>query len=135
MITARVGGQQVDIRGLEPLIERLSAVASPVLNRMEAYGGRLLDRARNDWPVGRRAKSGPRSRDQLGMEVVLSSSDKVALRLYSGAEYTRYIKANKLGGRNPWQVLLRKPAIDNSDELADEVRRLLDDVGNGKGAA
>lgn len=134
MITARVGGQQVDIRGLEPLIERLSAVASPVLNRMEAYGGKLLERARNDWPVGRRPKP-VRSRDQLGMEVVLSSPDKVALRLFSGARYTRYIKANKLGGRNPWQVLLRKPAIDNADELADEVRRLLQDVGNGKGAA
>jgi hypothetical protein len=132
MITARVGGQQVDIRGLEPVLERIAAVAGPVLSRMETYGGRLLTNARAEWPVGRKAKAGPRSRDQLSMEIVLDSPDRVALRLYSGAEYTRYIKANKLGGRNPWQVLLRKPAIDNADELAAEVKQLLVDVGNGR---
>jgi hypothetical protein len=133
VITAKVGNVSVDVRGLEPVIARLSSVAGPILRRMETYGERLLEAARAEWPVGRRAKTGPRSRDLLGMEIVAEQPDRVALRLYSGAEYTRYIKAHKLNGRNPWQVLVRKPGIDNADDLADEVRRTLDDIAAGKG--
>ena len=117
MIRVKVGNASVDVSGLEAVVERAQSLAAPIMQRLDEFGRRVMDEARAGWPVGKRPRR-VRSRDLLSHEVVQAGVDSFKLRLVSGAEYTRYIRAISLNGRNPWQVLVRKPAADRTDELA-----------------
>ena len=78
---------------------------------LEAAADSLLEHARSRWPVSRRPRGPGRetpSRDLLRSEAYVDASGLTS-SVVSPAPYTRFIRSNQngLGGRNPWQVLVR----------------------------
>lgn len=120
MISAKVGDVSVKVEGLDALMARLQSVYRPVTEALERFGIARLEAARARWPVSDQMGK-LHSRDRLKAVVTLSKVDEVRVRITSEAEYTKYIQARKLGGKNPWIELVRKPARQRLDDLAQSV--------------
>lgn len=120
MISAKVGDVAVKVEGLDVLMARLAHIYRPVTQALERFGTQRLEAARARWPVSDVAGK-THSRDRLKATVTLSQVNEVRVTITSEASYTKYIQARNLGGKNPWIELVRKPARERLDDLAQSV--------------
>jgi hypothetical protein len=100
---------------LDQIVRRAINNAQPgLLPILEAEISKLHSNARASWPV----KTGT-SRDALDSGVRLVANNMLEAFLVNTADHSPYIRGKKLGGKSPYQELIRKPGIKLAPKLAD----------------
>jgi len=129
----RVEAVDIDVPDIaRRVLADLDRVVSRVSTELEV----VFNEARDQWPVGvygtsrqrheggasffKSKRVGGRSKRELTFKVEITG-DRLTASVVSPTEYTVYIKAMKLGGKNPWQELVRKPALVVAERLATEL--------------
>lgn len=97
----------------------IERVAPGLLTRVELAIAEVYDEARQQWPV----RTG-RSRDGLQRHVTIAPDGaRIVGSITNDVDYSRFIKARKLGGRSAFVELLRKPLRRRADELSTVLAR------------
>lgn len=123
--------------GLRDALDKIGDGAfGRVLSKLEAEADRRIADAESRWPIGRRregAEAGrPHSKDLFQRETRITE-DSVSVVISNPAKYAYKIKTYQsgLGGKSPWQELVRKPFLKDLKRIATEVEADLNKLRPG----
>lgn len=110
----------------------IADTAGPIVTgEIDTVMASLAFAAWRKWPVDHGF-----SKAFLSLEYTVQNADTLSAQLNSNAWYSFYIKSrqNGLGGRQPWRVLIFKPAPDAIAQAARKVGESIDAYLNGRSA-
>lgn len=99
--------------------DALGGAAKRVQKRIEEEVIKLANEAKRDWPV----KTG-KSRDAIKVSSRVTRGG-IEVSITNDVDYVYYIKADDLGGKNPWRELVLKRIKNIEKELAEELAQEL----------
>lgn len=117
------------VRGMEAATLSITSRVYAAAHRRALAGmRRTLGYARSRWPVGRE-QNRPHSRDLFELRDTSDGKDRVNIALYNTAKdaqgtpyafFIRSVKVPGVGKKNAWTVLVRRPVLKLTGELARE---------------
>jgi len=122
---------RVDPSFRQNILDIAGTVGPIVTGEVDVTMASLAFQAWRRWPVDRGF-----SKAMLSLEYTVVNQDVLSAQLRSNAWYSFYIKSkrNGLGGKQPWRVLIFKPAPDAVAKAAQRVGDAIDQYMNGKSA-
>jgi len=122
---------RVDPSFRQNILDIAGTVGPIVTGEVDVTMASLAFQAWRRWPVDRGF-----SKAMLSLEYTVVNQDVLSAQLRSNAWYSFYIKSNRngLGGKQPWRVLIFKPAPDAVAKAAQRVGDAIDQYMNGKSA-
>ncbi len=117
------------------MVERILKQTSPkILDRLEDTVDAIEANAVAKWPVGKDRKGREHSKDLFEKALRIAGTDAIEANLTNTADYSYMIKSQKngLGGKSPYQELMRKPAIEAGEKLAEVLAADIAAIAGGK---